>query len=89
MSKWYVVHITLKLAALLEDIFSGQRLIGEAHVHHSAWVALGGGQVYQAAFPGDVDAPAVGQCIFVQEVAHTVILDAELVNAFMLISTSK
>ncbi len=60
----------MQLAAILEHVLGGQRLVGKAHVHHGAGVAFGGGQIDQAAFAGHIDAAAIGQRVLVQEVAH-------------------
>ena len=54
---------------LLDGPFGGEGLNGEAHVHDGGGVAVGGGEVDQAAFAKDLDAAAVGQGEFVDEFA--------------------
>ena len=44
------------LPLCVDHVLGGERLVGEAHVHDGARVALGGGQVDQAALAEHVDA---------------------------------
>ena len=64
------VDLVLKLGLVLHQVLGGERLVGEAHVHHAGRVAFGGGQVDQAAIGQQVDLAPVGQDELLDEVAH-------------------
>ena len=47
-----------------------ERLVGEAHVHHAGGVALGGGEVDQAALAEHEELAAVAELVLLDERAH-------------------
>ena len=49
----------LELLVVLHHVLGAQGLVGEAHIHHAGGMALGRGQVDQAAFAEQVDLAAV------------------------------
>ena len=64
------IDLGFERGAVLDHVFGGQRLVGEAHVHHGGGVAFGGRQVHQAAVGEQVELAAVGQHELFYEVAH-------------------
>ena len=62
----------VELALVLERPLGREGLGGEAHVHDAGRVAVGGGEVDQAAFAEDVEPSAVGLDVFVDEFADLV-----------------
>ena len=64
------VHAVFQAARIAQHVLGGERLVGEAHVHHAGRVAFGGGQVDQAAFAEQIDLPPVGQGVLLDEGAH-------------------
>ena len=62
---------------VFDHVLGGQGLVGEAHVHDCAGMPLSRGQVDQAAFTHQVETTAIGQDVFVQEVAHATHLDGQ------------
>ena len=51
----------LQVSTSLGHVFGAKGLVGEAHVHDTGRMALGGGKVDQPALGQKVDAPAVSQ----------------------------
>src|SRR5438067_8165298 len=68
------VHFLVQLLAMLRHVLGGERLVGEAHVHHARRMALGGGEVDEAALAEHRDAVAVLERVLVDELAHGALL---------------
>lgn len=64
-----VVNLGGELALVLDAVFAGQGLRGEAHVHDAGGVTVGGGEVDEPAFAQDIDAALVGENVFVHVIA--------------------
>src|SRR5271156_4846067 len=61
------VNLVLEAAGVLDQVFGGERLVGEAHVHHGSRVAFGGGEGDEAAFAEEVELAAIFHHVFVHE----------------------
>src|SRR3954467_6714163 len=64
------VHLLLELLAVLRHVLGGERLVGEAHVHHARRMPLGGGEIDEAAFAEHRHAVAVLERVLVDELTH-------------------
>src|SRR5215469_8279096 len=61
------IDLWLQFLVVLHQVFGGQRLIREAHIHHGGRVTFGGGEVYKATFADEIDLAAVLELEFVNE----------------------
>src|SRR6516225_1639473 len=61
------IDLRLQLLVVLHQVFGGERLIREAHIHHGGRVTFGGGEVYKATFADEIDLAAVLELEFVNE----------------------
>src|SRR5438067_2462622 len=68
------IHLLLQLLAVLRHVLGGERLVGEAHVHHARRMPLGRGEVDEAALAQHRDAVAVLEGVLVDELAHRALL---------------
>src|SRR5580704_2715908 len=64
------IDLPLQFRAVLNQIFGGKRLIGEAHIHHSGRMAFGGGEIDEAAFAEQIDPTAIFHGKFLDERAR-------------------
>ena len=59
------VDLGLEVLVIRNQVFGGERLIGEAHVHDGSGMAFGGGKIDEAAFSEEIDFAAVFHLEFV------------------------
>src|ERR1700728_1647886 len=64
------INLVLQAAGVLNQVFGGERLVGEAHVHYRSGVAFGGGEVDQSAFAEEVELAAIFHHVFIHEGPH-------------------
>ncbi len=64
------INLLFQAGVMLHDIFRGQGLVGEAHVHHGGGVAFRRGQVHQSPFCQQVEAVAVFQGTFFHRISN-------------------
>src|SRR3954467_8124527 len=60
----------LEASSLLHHVLGGERLVGEAHVHHARRVPLRGGEVDETSFAEERDPLAVRERVLVEEIAN-------------------
>ena len=68
------------MLVILHHVLDRQRLIGKAHIHHRCGMALGGGQVNQAAFAEQIDLASVLHGILFNEGACSALRGSQLLE---------
>ena len=64
------IDFGLEFLVMLDHVLGGERLVGEAHVHHRRGMAFGGGEIDEAAFAEQINLAAVLHGVFVDEGAR-------------------
>ena len=75
------VDLRLQLLVILQQVFGGESLIGEAHIHDGGRMSFGGSQIDEAAFAEEIDFAAVLQQVFVHKRAHFALAGRQLFRA--------
>src|SRR5712672_570881 len=64
------VHLRLEILIVRAQVFGGERLVGEAHVHHGSGMAFGGGKIDEAPFGEQIDLAAILHLVFIHHRTH-------------------
>src|SRR5712692_3619097 len=74
------VHLRLKILVVRSEVFGGEGLVGETHVHNGSRMPFGRGKVNETSFGEQVDLAAVLHLIFVHHWAHFALAGGQLLE---------
>lgn len=72
------VDLTLEFLGMLDHVFGGNGLVGEAHIHHRGRVAFGSGQVDEAPIAEQVELAAILHLVLIDERADFLLATGQL-----------
>src|SRR5712664_1360540 len=74
------VYLRLQGLVIRTEVFGGERLVGEAHVHYRSGMAFGGGKIDEAAFGEEIDLSAILHSKFVDHGADFALAAGQLLK---------